>query len=154
MINIVLFQTDQAQNFGTVVRTAVTLGARVHVIEPLGFVWDDKRMRRSGMDYLDRADLHRHKSWGKFLEAEQENMGRMVAITTKGADYLQNFEPQKGDYYIFGQESAGLPDHIHDMSDARIRIPMVEGERSINLAISTGIIMYDCLAKLKTLPQG
>lgn len=153
MINIVLYGTDQAQNFGTVVRTAVTLGVRVHVIEPLGFVWDDKRMRRAGMDYLDRADITRHKSWSKFLEAEESSIERLVAITTKGAEYQQSFTPIIGDYYIFGRESAGLPDEIHDRSDARIRIPMVEGERSINLAVSAGIVMYDVLVKLGKLPQ-
>ena len=153
MMNIILFRTDQAQNLGTVVRTAVTFGVRVHVIEPLGFVWDEPRMRRAGMDYLDRADLVRHKSWNKFLEAESARMKRLVAITTKGADLMQNFKPQEGDYYIFGQESAGLPDDIHNSAEARIRIPMVEGERSMNLAISTGIVMYNVLARLGKLPE-
>lgn len=152
-MNIILFRTDQAQNLGTVVRTAVTFGVRVHVIEPLGFVWDEPRMRRAGMDYLDRADLVRHKSWNKFLEAESARMKRLVAITTKGADLMQNFKPQEGDYYIFGQESAGLPDDIHNSAEARIRIPMVEGERSMNLAISTGIVMYNVLARLGKLPE-
>lgn len=152
-MNIILYQTDQAQNLGTIVRTAVTLGVRVHVIEPLGFVWDEPKMRRAGMDYLDRADLVRHKSWQKFLDAEKEHIKRLVAVTTKGAEFLQGFKPEEGDYYIFGQESAGLPDVIHEASSARIRIPMQEGERSINLAVSAGIVMFDVLSKQGKLPQ-
>lgn len=151
-MQIVLYQTDMAQNFGTVVRTAVTLGVKVHVIEPLGFVWDEPKMRRAGMDYLDRADIIRHKSWNKFLETEGENIGRLVALTTKGSEPLSGFKPLENDYYIFGQESAGLPEHIHAMCPARILIPMVEGERSMNLAVSAGIVMYDTLNKLNTLP--
>lgn len=152
-ISFVLFQTDMAQNFGTVARTAVTLGLPVHVIEPLGFVWDEKKMRRAGMDYLDRLDVKRHKSWAKFLESEASSIGRLVAITTKGSEPVQGFQPQMGDYFIFGQESAGLPDHIHDRSDARVVIPMVEGERSMNLAVSCGIIMYDAMNKLGIMPK-
>lgn len=151
-MQIILFQTDMAQNFGTVVRTAVTLGVKIHVIEPLGFVWDEPKMRRSGMDYLDRADILRHKSWQKFLNSEQEKMGRLVALTTKGSEPLQSFEPEANDYYIFGQESAGLPAYIHKICEKRILIPMIEGERSMNLAVSAGIVMYDTLNKLNKLP--
>lgn len=151
-MQIVLFQTDMAQNFGTVVRTAVTLGVKVHVIEPLGFVWDEPKMRRAGMDYLDRANIVRHKSWQKFLDAEEGRMGRLVALTTKGSEPLNGFQPKENDYYIFGQESAGLPDNVHERSDKRILIPMVEGERSMNLAVSVGIVMYDTLNKLNALP--
>lgn len=152
-MQIVLFQTDMAQNFGTVVRTAVTFGVTVHVIEPLGFVWDEPKMRRAGMDYLDRADVIRHKSWAKFLESEKDKMGRLVALTTKGSDLIQKFTPEESDYLIFGRESAGLPDDIHESCDERIRIPMAKGERSMNLAVSAGIVMYDTLYKLGALPQ-
>ena len=153
-MNIVLYQTDMAQNFGTVVRTAVTLGVKIHVVEPLGFIWDEPKMRRAGMDYLKRADIKRHKSWHKFLESEEKNIGRLVAITTKGSEPIDGFKPCEKDYYIFGQESAGLPENIHRIADKRIIIPMVKGERSMNLAVSCGIIMYDTLNKLKALPKG
>lgn len=152
-MQVVLFQTDMAQNFGTVVRTAVTLGVAVHVIEPLGFVWDEPKMRRAGMDYLDRANLTRHKSWQKFLEVEGESIRRLVAVTTKGSEPLSGFTPQEGDYYVFGRESAGLPDEIHEAAGARVVIPMAEGERSMNLAVSAGIIMYDILNKTGALPS-
>tara|TARA_R110000868_G_scaffold218576_2_gene469116 strand:+ start:50018 stop:50479 length:462 start_codon:yes stop_codon:yes gene_type:complete len=153
-MDIVLYQTDMAQNFGTIVRTAVTLGVRVHVVEPLGFVWDEPKMRRAGMDYLERADITRHKSWSKFLENEKDKMKRLVAITTKGSAPLSDFIPVSGDYYVFGQESAGLPESVHALSDARIIIPMVAGERSMNIAVSCGIVMYDTLLKLNSLPKG
>jgi len=149
---IVLYQTDIAQNFGTIVRTAVAFGLTVHVIEPLGFVWDEPKMRRAGMDYLDRADIRRHKSWQHFLDSERKQMNRLVLITTKGSDLFQNFTAEEGDYYLFGRESAGVPDDVHAESDARIRLPMVAGERSINLAQSCAIIMFDSLRQLKLLP--
>ena len=151
--NIVLYQTDQPQNVGSILRTATTFGVKVHLVEPLGFMWDDKRMKRAGMDYIERADMVRHKSFQHFLDAEKEHMKRMVLITTKGATKLQKFAPKTGDYYIFGQESCGLPDNIHEMGDERVVIPMVKGERSINLAQSCAIVMFDVLTKLETLPE-
>jgi tRNA (cytidine/uridine-2'-O-)-methyltransferase len=152
-LNIVLYQTDIAQNFGTIARTCVTMGARLHVIEPLGFLWDEKKMRRAGMDYLDRVDLVRHKSFDRFMETEKDNMGRLVVSTTKGADHLQNYKPMAADYILFGRESAGVPEEIHNLADERIRIPMVEGERSMNIAVSAGIVMYDAMNKLGILPE-
>ena len=150
--HIVLYQTDIAQNFGTIVRSAVAFGLPVHVIEPLGFVWDEPKMRRAGMDYLERADLKRHKSWEHFLETERPTMNRLVLMTTKGSDLLQDFTAQEGDYYLFGRESAGVPDEVHAEADARIRLPMIAGERSINLAQSCSIIMFESLRQLKLLP--
>ena len=141
-MNIVLYQTDQAQNVGTIIRTAVTLGGHIHLIEPLGFAWDSAKLKRAGMDYLDRAALTRHKSWDAFMEYHQEHPGRLVAITTKGSSPMPTHRPKENDYYIFGQESCGLPDVVHKTVDLRIRIPMMPAERSMNIAVSAGMVMY------------
>ena len=151
MLNIVLYQSDIAQNVGSIIRTSVVFGVRVHLIEPLGFVWDEGKMRRAGMDYLDRADYVRHKSFEKFLETEKPE--RLVLLTTKGADYLDTYEPKETDYVMFGRESAGVPDDVHERCDVRLKIPMVEGERSMNLAQTCAILMYNNLSKLGSLPK-
>lgn len=146
---IVLYQTDMAQNFGSVVRSCVALGFEIHVIEPLGFVWNESKMKRSGMDYLERANLTRHKSWKKFLESE--NPKRLVLITTKGSEKLNHFTFCEGDTILFGRESAGVPDDVHNRADERILIPMKEGERSINLAQSCAIVMFEINRQLNCL---
>jgi tRNA (cytidine/uridine-2'-O-)-methyltransferase len=150
-INVVLYQTDIAQNVGSIIRTSVAFGVNVHIVEPLGFVWDEPKMRRAGMDYLDRAKLTRHKSWQMFLENEQPE--RLVLLTTKGAVPLDDFAPKDGDYYVFGRESAGVPDDVHARADERVLIPMVAGERSINIAQSVAITMYNALSKTAQLPK-
>lgn len=142
-LKIVLFQSDIAQNVGSIIRTAVCFGLEVHLIEPLGFRWNAQKMRRAGMDYLERADVTRHPSWEAFLEVKNE--GRLVALTTKGSKSLEGFAFKTDDYLLFGRESAGLPDEVHEQADARVRIPMVEGERSMNLAQSCAIVSFEAL---------
>lgn len=140
---IILFQSDIAQNVGSIIRTAVCFGMEVHLIEPLGFAWNEGKMKRAGMDYLERAEVTRHVSWEAFLGAKDD--GRIVALTTKGSDSLEKFTFQKNDYLLFGRESAGLPEGVHNQADARVRIPMAEGERSMNLAQSCAIVSFEAL---------
>lgn len=151
MLNIVLYQPDIAQNVGAIIRTSVVFGVRVHLIEPMGFIWDLNKMKRSGMDYLERATIIRHKSFEHFLENEKPS--RLALLTTKGATYLSEYTPKEGDYLMFGRESAGVPDDVHEKADIRFKIPMTEGERSLNLAQTCAITMYDTLQKLGGLPQ-
>lgn len=151
MLNIVLYQPDIAQNVGSIIRTCVVFGVRIHLIEPMGFIWDAAKMKRSGMDYIERADIIRHKSFEHFLETEQPK--RLGLLTTKGSSYLSAYIPQNGDYLMFGRESAGVPEHVHAQADVRFKIPMVKGERSLNLAQTCAIVMYDTLSKLGTLPE-
>lgn len=151
MLNLVLYQPDIAQNVGAIIRTAVCFGVRVHLVEPMGFVWDVQKMKRSGMDYLDRAEIIRHKSFDHFLETEQPE--RLALLTTKGSDYLDVYEPASGDYIMFGRESAGVPEDVHARCNIRFKIPMVEGERSMNLAQTCAITMYDTLQKIDKLPK-
>lgn len=149
-IQIALFQTDIAQNFGAIARTTVCLGADLHVIEPLGFVWNEAKMRRAGMDYLDRASITRHLSWQKFTENRPQ--GRLVAITKFGATKLADFTFKPDDILIFGQESTGLPENVLDVCDARVRIPMLDGARSLNLAQTCAITLYGALQQTNQLP--
>ncbi len=153
MPEIALYQPDIAQNVGTIVRTAVALGMPVHVMEPMGFVWDEPKMRRAGMDYLDRANITRHKSYTNFYEQVKAQGKRIVLLTTKGATPIQDFEFQANDVLLFGRESAGVPGDVHNQADARVVIPMVAGERSMNLAITCGITAYEALKQQNMLPK-
>ncbi len=143
MPQIVLYQTDIAQNVGSILRMAVCFGVPVHLIEPMGFVWDDSKFKRSGMDYIDRANITRHNSWQHFMDNKGE--GRLVALTTKGSTPLPNFTFADDDYLLFGRESAGLPDSVHQQCDERVIIPMQKGERSLNIAQSCAIVTYQSL---------
>lgn len=155
-VQIALYQPDIAQNVGTIIRTAVCWGVPVHLIEPMGFVWNEPRMKRAGMDYLDQADITRHTGWAAFQQwqkeqgkrAPGENRQRLVALTTKGAENLPDFTFMPGDILLFGRESAGLPSDVHAVCDGRVRIPMVENVRSINLAQSAAVATYTALAQL------
>lgn len=150
-IQIALYQTDIAQNFGAIARTTVCFGAGLHVIEPLGFVWNEAKMRRAGMDYLDRAQIARHLSWDKFTENRPQ--GRLIAITKFGDSSLPAFTFEKDDILLFGRESAGLPDNVVAACDVRLRIPMRVGERSLNLAQSCAITLYTALQQTQQLPE-
>jgi tRNA (cytidine/uridine-2'-O-)-methyltransferase len=138
---IALYQTDIAQNFGAICRTCTGFGVPLHVIEPTGFTWNDPKMHRAGMDYLERVDLTRHKSWKKFCADKPK--GRVVLITTDGDISLTELQSQQDDIYLFGRESAGVPAEVHDYADVRVRIPMVEGERSFNLAASAAMVIFE-----------
>jgi len=150
MISVALYQPDIAQNVGSILRTAVAFGVEVHLIEPMGFVWNEQKMRRAGMDYLERARVTRHASWQAFTASAHYQ--RLVLLTTKGATPLQQFTPQDGDCYLFGSEGAGVPEEVHQQVDERIVIPMVAGERSINLAQSCGITLFNVMRDLAILP--
>ncbi len=154
-MRIALYEPDIPQNTGTVLRTAACLGIGVDIIEPCGFVWDEKRLRRAGMDYLDSVDMIRHASWQKYLEQRQVNQesGRMVLLTTKGSVPYAAFAFQSGDTILLGRESAGVPGSVHDSADARIRIPMAAGMRSLNVAVSAGVVMGEALRQLNAYPQ-
>ena len=140
---LVLYQPDIAQNVGSIIRTAVCFGLEVHLIEPMGFPWNEPKMRRAGMDYLERAQVVRHPDWQSFMGGKDS--GRLVALTTKGSESLAVFTFKPNDYLLFGRESAGLPDSVHKQTDARVRIPMAKGERSMNLAQSCAIVGFEAL---------
>jgi tRNA (cytidine/uridine-2'-O-)-methyltransferase len=141
IIRLALFQPDIAPNVGAVLRLGACLGAPVHVVEPCGFPFSPHAWRRSAMDYADLAELHRHDSWEAFLAGRPT--GRLVAMTTKGADSLWDFRFAPGDILLMGRESAGLPDAVHDAADARLLIPMQPGARSLNVAMAAAIAVAE-----------
>ncbi|MBP2558261.1 tRNA (cytidine/uridine-2'-O-)-methyltransferase [Neorhizobium galegae] len=144
-LHIALYQPDIAGNTGTILRLAACLGLSVDIIEPAGFDISDRNLKRSGMDYLDSVTLARHVNWQRFDEWRRANGRRVVLASTRAALPYTRFEFQPDDILLFGRESAGVPDHVHEAADARILIPMVEGQRSINVAMSAAMIAGEAL---------
>ena len=147
-LSIALYQPDIAGNTGTILRTAACLGFDVHIIEPAGFDLSDRTLKRAGMDYLEMAALTRHVTWDAFERWRTDNGLRLILLTTRAdAPYTSHaYEPDE--LLLFGSESAGVPDAIHASADARLTIPMQPGARSLNLAVSVGIVAANALAQL------
>ncbi len=148
-MRIALYEPDIAGNVGTILRSAACLGLGVDLIEPMGFPFGARALARSGMDYAAAAEVRRHADWEAFLTA---TTGRIVLATTKGAVRLDAavFEPT--DVLLFGSEGAGVPDHVHARADARVVIPMQPGMRSLNVAVSAGIVAAEALRQTRRWP--
>lgn len=146
LIRCALFQPDMAGNVGAIIRLCASLGAPLDIIEPCGFVWDKAKIGRAAMDYMDLCDITRHKDWGDF---KQNQSGRIILMTTKGATNLYDFKFEHGDILLAGQESAGAPDYVHEASDARIKIPMYGQARSLNIGHSCAIVMSEAIRQLR-----
>ena len=147
-IELVLYQPDIPQNLGALLRLSACVGAQVHLIEPCGFPLDDKRMRRAGMDYIDMAQWQKHNGWDAFLSYREERGSRLVLMTTKAAKPYTDHAFEENDLIMFGRESAGVPDDVHDAADIRLLIPMREGARSLNLAMSAAMVTGEALRQL------
>lgn len=144
-IRIALYQPDIPGNTGTILRLAACLGIGVDIIEPAGFDISDRNLKRAGMDYLAMASLTRHVNWEQF-EAWRISTGRrLVLASTKAALPYTGIDYRADDILLFGRESAGVPDLVHEKSDERVIIPMVEGQRSINVAMSAAMIAGEAL---------
>jgi len=152
-MRLAIFQPDIPQNTGTLLRLAACMGIGVDIIEPCGFVLDDKRMRRSGMDYLHRVDLIRHNSWTSFQEKRQEQGTRLILLSTKAAHIYTEFTYQENDTLLLGRESEGVPQDVHDSADERLIIPMAEGMRSLNVAISGAMVLGEGLRQTGGFPS-
>ncbi len=150
-MRIAVYQPDIPGNAGALMRTAACLGVPVDIIGPCGFVFSDKQMRRAGMDYLDKTDMTEHASWQAF-QAARPGSGRLVGLSTKAeTDYLQfTFRPD--DILLVGRESAGLPDEVHAACDARIRVPMAAGMRSLNVATALAVVLGEALRQSDGFP--
>jgi len=135
-MRLALYQPDQAGNVGTIIRLAACLGVPLDLIEPLGFPWGDKALKRAGMDYAELANVTRHADWAAF---EARLAGRLVLFTTRGAVRLPEARFEPGDVLMFGSESRGVPGDVHARAALRVRIPQVEATRSLNLAVAAGI---------------
>ena len=138
--SIALYQPDIPGNTGTILRLGACLGFETHVIGPAGFDLSDRALKRAGMDYLTLAGLTDHISWEAFETWRASNGRRLVLATTTAEQPYYNFDYRDDDIILFGRESAGVPDSVHQSVDARITIPMRKPARSINLAVSVAMI--------------
>ena len=149
-MRIALFEPEIAGNVGAVLRLGACLGVPVDLIEPLGFVWDDARVRRTAMDYIDHVQVTRHADWAAF----HASIGgaRLVLLTTKASENAYHFAFQPSDILLFGKESAGVREHVHQACTGRIRLPMRAQVRSLNLAMSAGLAVGEALRQTGGLP--
>ncbi|MCI6704402.1 MAG: tRNA (cytidine(34)-2'-O)-methyltransferase [Bulleidia sp.] len=149
MINVVLYEPEIPQNTGNIMRTCMAFHCRLHLIEPLGFSLDESHLRRAGMDYRDKIEMHRYENWSAFLK---ENEGDFYYVTRYGDKAPSHFDYTqcKGDIYlVFGKESTGIPKEIlYDHLDRCIRIPMVKEARSLNLSNCVALCVYEVLDQL------
>ena len=149
-MRIALFEPEIAGNVGAVLRLAACMGAAVDLIEPMGFEWDDRRVRRTAMDYIDHVEIARHAGF----EAFSATIGsrRLVLFTTKSSQSAYDFSFMPDDILLFGKESAGVPPAIAEACDARLRIPMRPQVRSMNLATSAALALGEALRQTESLP--
>ncbi len=143
MVSLALYQPDIPQNTGTILRLGACLGVAVHVIEPTGFIWSEKSLKRAGMDYLDHADIVRHRSYETFCG--EISSQRLILLSTKGVTPYTEFSFQSDDVLMLGRESAGVPDAVHAAADATVTIPMKPQVRSLNVAVSAAMVLGEAL---------
>ena len=148
-MRIALFEPDIPQNTGNILRLGACLGIPIDIIEPTGFLIDDKRLRRASMDYLDYLDLTKHISWEDFYDWSKKESYRLILLTTKSKKNFYNYNFNKNDIILFGRESAGVPDKVHNSVNERLTIPMVKGPRSINLSSSVAIVTAEAVRQLR-----
>ena len=143
MFNIALYEPKIPQNTGKIIRLIANNGCHLHLIEPLGFDLEEKNLRRSGLDYLDLANISKHQNYDSFLLSLQEH--RIFALTTKGTHSYDQVEYKPGDILLFGSETAGLPEKIHRAipENNQLRIPMQPNNRSMNLSNTVAIVSYE-----------
>ena len=150
-MRVALFEPEIAGNVGAVLRLGACLGVAVDLIEPMGFQWDDRRVRRTAMDYIDHVEVARHEGWDAFAQTLGD--ARLVLFTTKATRSPYDFAFTPGDMLLFGKESAGVPPHVFDASHERLRIPMRPAVRSMNLASSVALVMGEALRQTGGLPS-
>jgi len=149
-MRLVLYQPDIPQNAGALLRLAACLGVAVDIVEPCGFIFDDRRLRRAGMDYLGAAELTRHGSWQAYGAVRHGS--RLVLLTTRAATAYIDFAFRADDRLLLGRESAGVPADVHAAADARLKVPMRPGMRSLNVALAAAIVLGEALRQTGGLP--
>ncbi len=144
---IALFEPDIPQNTAAIIRTCACLGAKLEIIEPCGFLLNDKRFKRVVMDYMDEKEIKFYKSSDDFLKSKKNQ--RIVLMTTKATISYSNFSFDRNDTILFGRESSGVPENIHKIIKNKLKIPMRNNKRSLNIASSVSIILAECLKQNK-----
>jgi tRNA (cytidine/uridine-2'-O-)-methyltransferase len=156
-MRIALYQPDIPQNTGTILRLGACLGVAVDVIGPAGFDMSDRTLRRAGLDYLEHVELTRHVSFASFeswrLGDGRESPPRLILLTTHGGVSHLDFAFKRTDILLLGRESAGVPDSVHASADARVRIPMRAGLRSLNIAMAAAVVAGEALRQTNAWPS-
>ena len=145
MFHIVLVEPEIPPNTGNVIRLCANTGCTVHLVEPLGFSLDDRQLRRAGLDYHEYAPLQTHANWDAMIEALQPRPERMFAFTTRGSRLIGSVRFEPGDCFVFGAETRGLPEAVRERfaPEQRLRLPMREGQRSLNLSNSVAVTVFE-----------
>lgn len=152
-MRLALFEPDIPQNAGTILRLAACLGAGVDLVEPLGFALTDAKLRRAGLDYRDHAEVVRHASLAAFVAARRAERSRIVLFTTRAAMPYTDFAFRASDTLLFGRESAGVTDAVHAAADAALRIPLLAGRRSLNVAVAAAMALGEALRQTGGFPK-
>ena len=142
-MDLALYEPDIPQNTGTLLRLGACMGVCVHVIEPTGFNWSERGLKRSGLDYADAVELRRHASFDAFLEDRSD--GRLILLTTLAETVYTDFAFSPTDVLMLGRESAGVPRRVHDLANASVRVPMAAGMRSLNVAVAGAMVLGEAL---------
>ncbi|MAV88071.1 MAG: tRNA methyltransferase [Rhodospirillaceae bacterium] len=152
-MRIALYEPDIPQNTGTILRLAACFKITVEIIKPCGFVINDRRLKRSGMDYVEKVNLNFHDSWDIFFDTVQNTIkARIILLTTKSENSFISFNFKKTDILLLGRESAGVPENVRDSVDENIIIPMSSGSRSLNIAISAAMVLGEAMRQTNTYP--
>jgi tRNA (cytidine/uridine-2'-O-)-methyltransferase len=151
-MRIALYEPDIPQNAGTILRLAACLGAEAHIIEPAGFPVTDRAFRRAGMDYLDQVTIVRHGGWDDFDTWRRGVGARLILFTTRGRTSYLDHAFRDDDVLLFGRESAGVPDRVHDAADARLIIPIRPGLRSLNVAVACAMALGEAMRQTGACP--
>jgi tRNA (cytidine/uridine-2'-O-)-methyltransferase len=149
-MRLALYQPDIAQNVGTILRLGACLGVAVDIIEPCGFPFGDASLKRAGLDYLDHASFLRHQSWDAFLATKP---ARLVLLTTKAACAYTDFAFAATDTLLLGRESAGVPAAVADRAEAKLKIPLQQGMRSLNVAVAAAMVLGEALRQTHQFPN-
>lgn len=153
MVDLALFQPDIPQNTGTILRLGACLGAGVHIIEPAGFPFSDRALRRAGMDYLAHVRMMRHDDWQSFERWRSGAGRRLVLLSRRGEKPYTDLIYRNDDLLLCGQESAGVPEVVHAAAGARVRIPMRAGLRTLNVAVAAAMVLGEALRQTGSLPD-
>lgn len=148
MLNLVLYQPDIPQNLGAMLRLSACLGATVHIVEPCGFPLSDQKLRRAGMDYMQHAKYLTHVNWAAFCAHRTHHPGRLMLLETDGERRYNDIMFEKSDYIVLGRESAGTPRELYQEMDETILIPMRPGVRSLNVAMSAGMLVAEACRQM------
>ena len=146
---IALYEPDIPQNTASIIRTCSCLGANLEIIEPCGFIFSDKRFKRVVMDYMDTKQIKFYKNYDEFLDSKKNQ--RIILITTKAKKSYIDFNFKFNDTILFGRESSGVPENIHKIVDEKLKIPMKNNKRSLNLATSVAIVLSEYMRQIKGL---